>query len=93
MDTEAPVLWLPDAKIQLFGKEPDGGKDWRQKEKGVAEDETDNKTDSLDMNLSKLWEVVEDREACYAAVHGLAKSTTWLSDWTTITATYLGRSG
>ena len=39
MDAEAPVLWLPDAKIQLIGKEPDAGKDWRQQEKGVAEDE------------------------------------------------------
>ena len=38
-ETEAPVLWPPDAKSQLIGKDPDGGKDWRQKKKGVAEDE------------------------------------------------------
>ena len=38
-DTEAPKLWPPDAKSQLIGKDPDAGKDWRQKEKGVAEDE------------------------------------------------------
>ena len=37
--TEAPVLWPPDVKSQLIGKDPDAGKDWRQKEKGVAEDE------------------------------------------------------
>ena len=37
---------------------------------------------SLDMNLSKLREIVKDREAWHAAVHGLAKSRTWLSDWT-----------
>ena len=37
-DAEAPVLWPPDAKSQLTGKDPDSGKDWRQKEKGVAED-------------------------------------------------------
>ena len=35
----APVLWPPDAKIQLIGKDPDAGKDWGQEEKGTAEDE------------------------------------------------------
>ena len=39
-EAEAPVLWLPDMKSQLIGKVPDAQKDWRQKEKGVAEDET-----------------------------------------------------
>ena len=37
-EAEAPVLWLPDAKSWLIGKDPDAGKDWKQKEKGVAED-------------------------------------------------------
>ena len=43
----------------------------------------DDLTDSMDMNLSKLWETVKDRETWRAAVHGVAKSQTWLSNWTT----------
>ena len=47
----------------------------------------DGTSDSRDMNLNKLWEMVKDREAWHAAVHGVAKSQTWLSDWTTICVT------
>ena len=41
----------------------------------------DSITDSMEMNLNKLWETVEDRGALYAAVHGVTKSQTWLIDW------------
>ena len=53
-EAEAPILWTADVKSQLIRKEPDAGKDWKQKEKRVAEDEmVDSITDSINMNLSK----------------------------------------
>ena len=86
-EAEAPILWPPDAKSWLIGKDSDSGKGWRQKEKGVAEDGwVDSITDSMEMNLSKLRKIVKDREAWNAAVHRVTKSKTWLSDWTETTS-------
>ena len=80
-------LWSPDVKSWLTGKDPDAGKDWGQEEQRMTEDEMVGWHHQL---LSKLQEIVEDRGAWCAEVHGVAKSWTWLSNWTTAQQTSRG---
>ena len=55
-EAETPILWPPDGKNRLTGKDPDAGKDWRWQEKGMTEDEMVGCiTELMDMSLSKLW--------------------------------------
>ena len=90
-NAEAPILWPPDVKNWLIGKDPEAGKievKWRRgwwKMRWL-----DSITDSMNMNLSKLLEVVKDGETWCATVHEVAEGRTRLSYWTTTTTAALG---
>ena len=68
-EVKTPILWPPDAKSQLIGKDPDVGKDWRQREKKVAEDEMVGWHHWFSgHNLGELWETVRDREVWHVTM-------------------------
>ena len=87
-EAEAPVLWPGDVKNWLIRKDPDAGKDWRQEEKGMTEDELVGWHHRLNgYEFGQALGVGEDRKAWHAAVREVTKNRTWLNNWTEVIRT------
>ena len=83
-EAEAPVLWPPDANNWLIAKDPDAGKDWKQEEKGMKEDEMVRWQHQLDAReFEQVPGLGDGQGSLVCCIHGVANSQTWLSEWAT----------
>ena len=88
-EVETPIFWPCGLKNWLIWKDPDAGKDGGRRRRGWQRmRQLNGITDSMHMSLSKLRELVKERKAWHAAVHGVTKSQTWLSNWTELNALF-----
>ena len=85
-EAETPKFWPPDVKNWLIWKDPDAWKDWGRSRSGWQRVRwLDGITNSMDMSFSKVQDLVLNREAWNAAIHGVTKSQTLLINWTEVT--------